>query len=134
VTVPTATVARYQNMVLRLGTTEPYLVPIPLEDKLPLKPQIDPSVKPPQIVKGKHGPVEWVGSGLDAITEVTIAQPSTTAGAPPASVPQPFSVYASGTRLLVHLATGIDAPGKVTLECTTAADDKLTLTLFVVEA
>jgi hypothetical protein len=75
-TIANGVVSRYQNMVVRLGT-EPYLLPIPTEDRPAPKPVLDADAKTAQVVKGKHGPVECQGSGLDAVTEVNITQTST---------------------------------------------------------
>ena len=120
-------------MVVRSGSAEPYLLPIPPEDKPSPKATIDPSAKPPQIVRGSHGPVEWVGSALDTITDVTIAMASIQGVAQTTTqIPQQFTTYAGGMRLLVHLAPGTtDSEGKIMLECATASGDKVNRTVFV---
>jgi hypothetical protein len=132
-TVPTVVLSQYQNMVVRIGKAEPYLVPIPPVEKTPLKATIDPAAKPPQVAKTTRGPVEWSGWALDAITDVNLIQPSTPGAN--VTVPQQFSTYGDGTRLLVYLSAGAtDTEGKVTLECATASGDKLSLPLFVTRA
>lgn len=132
-TVPDATVARYQNMVLRIGSAEPYLVPIPPEDNPVPKTGIDYGVKPVQVKRGNRGPVEWGGWALEAITDVSLVQPTTSSDSPAAThIPQEFTTYADGTRLVVYLSAGAtDNEGKLTLECTTSTADKLVLSLFV---
>jgi hypothetical protein len=120
-------------MVVRIGKAEPYLVPIPPLEKTPLKATVDPAAKPPQVAKTKRGPVEWSGWALDTITDVNLIQPSTSGAN--VTVPQQFSTYGDGTRLLVYLSAGAtDTEGKVTLECATASGDKLSLPLFVTGA
>lgn len=132
-TVPTSVVSQYQNMVVRVGKAEPYLVPIPPMEKTAIKAAVDPAAKPPELARTKRGPVEWSGWALDTITEISLIQPSA-AGAN-VTVAQQFSTYDEGTRLLVFLSTGsTDSEGKITLECTTASGDKLSLPLFVTGA
>jgi hypothetical protein len=122
--VPTAIISRYKNMVVRIGSGESYLLPIPPEDRPAVKPMLDVSTKPPQVAQGIRGPIEWIGHGLDAITDVTFG-----------GVSQPFSTYGEGSRLAVYLNDGVsNSEGKASLECTTAAGDKLSLTLFVTKA
>jgi hypothetical protein len=132
-TVPNAIIEQYQNMVVRVGKAEPYLVPIPPAEKTPLKATIDPAAKPPQVAKTKRGPVEWSGWALDTITDINLIQPSTSGAN--VTVPQQFSTYADGTRLLVYLSEGATGTeGKVTLDCATASGDRLSLPLFVIGA
>jgi len=134
--VPAAVVSRYQHMVVRIGSAEPYLLEIPPEDKPGPKASIDTAAKPPQVKKGERGPVEWTGSALDTITDVTITPTASPNPAPPpAPVPQQFTTYANGTRLLVYLSLGLTAnEGRITLECTTSSNDKLAPVLFVIGA
>ncbi|HEV3318054.1 MAG TPA: hypothetical protein VG488_13835 [Candidatus Angelobacter sp.] len=143
-TVPTDLVKHYQKMIFRITppkttlvnpllTTpfakglrkdqeESYLLPIPPEDKLRAKTSIDASMKPPQVPKGSHGPVEWTGNGLDEIKNVSMN-----------GVNQHFSTYTGGTRLVVCFTEGsTESEGKPTLECVTASGDKLLLPLFIV--
>jgi hypothetical protein len=129
-TVPNTVVSRFQNMVVRIGKAEPYLPPIPLEDRAPPKAIVNPDDIP--VGMGKRGPVEWKGTALDSITDVVVLQPSTPDASPAKQVQQQFVAYANGTRLLVYLSPGItDTQGKVTVECTTSSGDKLNLPLFV---
>jgi hypothetical protein len=128
--VMTETVSQYQNMVVRIGSGEPYLLPIPPAETPREKPTIDAGAKPPVIKKGERGPFEWSGSGLDAITDVSITQ--TVAGQAAVPVSQQFTTYADGTRLLVYLSAGsTSAEGKLTLDCTISPQEKLTLQVFV---
>ena len=130
-TVLTDVVARYQNMVVRVGSGEPYLLPIPPEDPPPDEVSIDAAAKPPVVKKGERGPVEWTGFGLDAITDVSLSPPvAGTAAAVP--VPQQFTTYADGTRLLVYLSDGsTKTEGRLTLDCSTSSQGRLTLQFFV---
>jgi len=131
-TVPSDIVSRYQNMVIRIGTAEPYLIAVPREDKAPPKPTVDANAKPPQIARGGRGPLEWVGTALDAITDVAIVGSTPAAAASITRISQQFAAYAGGTRLLVYLSPGATASeGQITLECSTAFDDRLTLQAFV---
>jgi hypothetical protein len=130
-TVANAVLSQYQNMVVRIGSGEPFLLPIPPADKVPPKPSIDRTAKTPEITKAKHGPIEWTGTALDTITDVNWLQPSTSGQ--PVPIAQQFTTYAGGTRLLVYLSPGsTDAEGKIALECITASAEKLILTAFVV--
>ena len=135
-TVPKDLVSRFQNMVVRIGRPEPYLLPIPLEDKPAQKPSVDLTSKPAQIPKNGHGPIEWAGVALDSITDVTIAKNSIQNGSPVVTqVTQQFSTYANGTKLIIYLSAGVtDSAGKITLECTTVPGEKLNIPLFVTES
>jgi hypothetical protein len=135
-TVATNVVSRFQNMVVRIGRLEPYLLPIPPEDKPAPKPSIDLTGKPAQIPKDGHGPVEWTGVALDSITDVTIAKSSIQNGSRVLTqVAQQFSTYANGTKLIIYLSAGVtDSAGKITLECTTVSGEKLNIPLFVTES
>lgn len=120
-TVPTGIVSQFHSLIVRTGSADSYLLSIPIDDKLPRKPTLDASAKPLQVAKGSRGPVEWVGSALDAITAVSLGD-----------VSQQFSSYANGTRLFVYLSEGSTATeGKKTVECTGPAGEKLSLPLFV---
>jgi hypothetical protein len=134
-TVPNDIVSKYQSMVVRIGSAEPYLLSIPPEDKPLPKAVLDINVRPPQIPKGQHGPVEWVGTALDAITEVAILQnPPQGSTQSVTVIAQHFITYANGTKILVYLTPGAtDSEGKLLLECTTSSGDKVTLPLFVTE-
>jgi hypothetical protein len=133
-TVPTELISRYQNMVVRVGKGEPYVIPMPQEEKPPTKALIDANAAPARVNKGKRGPVEWRGTGLDTIRTITFtagAAPGTT----PAPVAQEFAAYSNGTRLVVYLSDGVTAKeDKVALDCTTSSGAALTIPLFVVDA
>jgi hypothetical protein len=121
-TVPTEIVSRFQNMVVGVDAGERYVLSIPTEDKPPVKPSFDLTSKPPQINKNTRGPVEWSGSGLTAINDVTLNNHALD-----------FNAYADGTRLLVYLKVADAATeGKFTVECRSAAGDRFSLPLFVV--
>jgi hypothetical protein len=137
-TVSNESVARYQNLVVRTGKGEPYVIPIPQEEKPPAKAAIDTSATPAKVMKGKRGPVEWQGNALDTIRTVTFT-PSSAAGAgpettiTPSPVPQEFAAYSGGTHLIVYLSDAVTTEeGKVALDCTTASGVTLKLPLFVV--
>jgi hypothetical protein len=133
-TEPTELISRYQNMVVRVGKGEPYVIPMPQEEKPPTKALIDANAAPARVNKGKRGPVEWRGTGLDTIRTITFtagAAPGTT----PAPVAQEFAAYSNGTRLVVYLSDGVTAKeDKVALDCTTSSGAALTIPLFVVDA
>ncbi len=108
------------------------MIAVPREDKAPPKPTVDANAKPPQIARGGRGPLEWVGTALDAITDVAIVGSTPAAAASITRISQQFAAYAGGTRLLVYLSPGATASeGQITLECSTAFDDRLTLQAFV---
>ena len=133
-TVPTELVSRYQNMVVRVGKGEPYVIPMPQEEKPPIKSAIDTSASPARVNKGKRGPVEWQGTGLDTIKTVMFT-PGATSGPTPKPVAQEFAAYSGGTRLIVYLSGEVTAQeGKVALDGTTASGATLKIPLFVVEA
>ena len=138
-TVPNDLIARYQNLVIRAGKGEPYVIPIPQEEKPPAKAAIDTSAAPIKVTKGKRGPVEWQGNALDTIRTISFTPPvasgatASTASAP-SPVPQEYTAYADGTHLIVYLSDAVTTEvGKVALDCTTASGVTLKLPLFVVE-
>lgn len=133
-TVPTELVSRYQNMVVRVGKGEPYVIPMPQEEKPPVKAAIDTSVAPARVNKGKRGLLEWQGTGLDTIRTITFTA-SAASGTTATPVAQEFAAYSGGTRLVVHLSDGVTAQeGKVALDCTTASGAALKIPLYVLEA
>jgi len=136
-TVSNDLIARYQNLVVRTGKGEPYVIPIPQEEKPPLKMTLDSNAAPSKITKGKHGPIEWQGNALDMIRIITFTPPAimgAAAGTTATSVPQEFMTYSGGTRLVVYVSDAVTAnEGKVTLDCATASGTTLKLPLFVVE-
>ena len=125
-------------MVVRVGKGEPYVIAIPLEEKPPVKAVIDASAAPARVNKGKRGPVEWQGTGLDTISKITFTPPApagTATGTSPIAVAQEFVTYSDGTRLTVYLSDGVTLQeGKVALDCTTASGAALKAPLFVVGA
>ena len=137
--VPTNVVSQYQNLVVRIGNTEPYLVPIPTDEKPKPKPKIDVSTKPPQIKKGSLGPVEWSGTALDAITDVTLytRTPTMTAGQQPGATQRvgtaaQFAIYDGGKKIEVYFPEGsTDVIGKADVEFKTSAKDSCSLPLFI---
>jgi hypothetical protein len=134
-TVSNDLIARYQNLVVRAGKGEPYVIPIPQEEKPPAKAAIDTSAAPTKVTKGKRGPVEWQGNALDTIRTITFTPPAAGTTTAPPAVPQEFAAYAGGTHLIVYLSDAVTIElGKVTLDCTTASGVTLKLALFVVEA
>jgi hypothetical protein len=136
-TVSNELVSRYQNIVVRAGKGEPYVIPIPQEEKPPPRAAIDTSTAPAKIDKGKHGPVEWQGTALHTIRAITFTPPAKTAETKdtPSSVPQDFVTYSEGTRLVVYLSDVVTAQvGRIVLDCTTASGAGLKIPLFVLEA
>jgi hypothetical protein len=137
-TVPNELVSRYQSMVVRVGKGEPYVIPIPQEERPPVRAAIDTNGAPAKVNKGKPGAVEWQGTGLDTIKTITFtpavaADP--TAGATPTPVVQEFQAYSGGTRLLVFLSNEVAAQeGRIVLDCTTASGAPLKIPLFVLGA
>ena len=114
-------VSQYENMIVRIGSGEPYVKPVPSKQAA-VKPAINTSKKPPAIPRGSRGPVEWAGTGLDMISDVSLA-----------GISQQFKSYANGTRLMVFLTAGsANSEGRLTLECTTNNGDKFDLTMFVI--
>ncbi|MCU1294726.1 MAG: hypothetical protein JWP08_3576, partial [Bryobacterales bacterium] len=91
-TVATELVSRYQNMVVRVGKGEPYVIPMPQEEKPPIKAAIDTSAAPARVNKGKRGRVEWQGTGLDTIRTITFTA-AAASGTTPIPVAQEFAAY-----------------------------------------
>jgi hypothetical protein len=136
-TVPNELISSYQNMVVRVGKGEPYVIPIPPEDRPPVKAAIDANAAPALLNKGEPGAVEWQGTGLETIKTITFTPAMTadpTPGASPPPVAQDFQAYSGGTRLLVFLSNEVAAQeGKITLDCTTESGAPLKIPLFVLE-
>lgn len=128
--VATNTVSQYQNLVVRIGNLEPYLLPIPIEAKPTPKPTIDTSIKPPQLTKGRLGPVEWTGTDLDAIIGATIYTSVPPGGAVTGAVvphqigtPAEFAVYEGGKRIEVYFSEGsTEVIGRAEVEFKTKGD------------
>jgi hypothetical protein len=135
----TDVISKYQNVIVRVGSAEPYLLPIPPEEQQKPKPKFDRSVRPPKVIKGRLGPVEWSGSGLDAITSATLnmaAQPSGTAAAPavPVTVPAQIAAYQNGEKIQVYFhADSTNHLGKAEVEFQTATGESLRMPLFIVD-
>jgi hypothetical protein len=140
--VATDVVSQYQNLVVRIGTAEPYLLPVPGEDKPKPRPVIDASAKPPQITRGELGPVEWLGTALETITSATLfTNAPQGAVAPPPGTPQQvstpaqFVTYDAGKRIAVYFSEGsTDVIGRADVEFQTAAGDTLRRPLFIAKA
>ncbi len=139
--VPTNIVSQYQNLVVRIGTAEPYLLPVPGEDKPKPKPTIDASAKPPQIAKGSLGPVEWSGTALERIIGATLyasAQQGTSAqqpATPPVGAPAQFATYDGGERIEVYFSEGsTEIIGRAEVEFQTTEGDTLRMPLFIAKA
>jgi hypothetical protein len=139
--VPTSIVSQYQNLVVRIGTAEPYLLPIPGEDKPRPKPMIDASAKPPQIAAGSLGPVEWSGTALERIIGATlyvsakqgtpVQQPAT----PPVGAPAQFAAYSGGEKIEVYFSEkSTDIIGRAEVEFQTADGDTFRVPLFIAKA
>jgi hypothetical protein len=149
-TVSTELISRYQNLVVRVGKGEPYVIPIPQEEKPPVKALIDTTAAPARVNKGKRGPVEWQGTGLDTIRTITFtpapapsavttddSAPAPAAPAPaavPSPITQEFAAYSDGTRLTVYLSDAVTTQaGKFALDCTTASGATFKIPLFVLD-
>ena len=139
--VPTATISKYQYILVRQASSDPtagssdtFLLKVPQEEKPQLKVAVDTNNKPPQITKGNRGPIDWTGSAFDQVADVTFTPPAPP-GQSAAAVSQPFMAYDNGTKLEVYLTQKItDTEGKFSLDCTTSAGEKLTLPFFVVSS
>lgn len=119
--VPTDKVARYENLVVRVGTSESYVLRIPPMEKPIAKPSVDSGSPPPEIAVNGSGSVEWSGTSLDSIAQVKLG---TTA--------LDFAVYGNGTKLRVYLKPAqTSVAAKLTLEGWTNSGERLSLPLFV---
>jgi hypothetical protein len=137
--VSTDTASKYQNLVLRDGTAEPYLLPIPLEEQP--KTSVEAAGKPPQITKGDLGPVEWSGTALDAITAVNLYTSASNgnhqpvAPSTPAGTPAQFTVYEGGKRIEVYFTTGsTNYLGRAEVEFQTALGNNIRVPLIILQA
>jgi hypothetical protein len=137
--VPTNLVSQYQNLVVRVGTAEPYLLSIPPEEKQKPRPKFAPDIKPKELVKGRLGPIEWLGSDLDSITSATlnrIPQPGAPAqvGVAPVVAPAQFATYQNGEGIQVYFRAGsTNEIGKAEVEFQTATGQALRMPLFIVD-
>jgi hypothetical protein len=135
--VPTEIVSKYQNLVVRTtGDAEPYLLPIPVEEKP--KPRIDKSIKPPEIIKSSLGPIEWSGTGLDAISSATLYKSTTLevalppGASPQAGTPADCVTYNNGEKIVVSFCKGsTEFLGKAEVEFQTPAGDSIRVPFFI---
>ena len=136
--IPTKLVSQYQNMVVRIGA-EPYLSPVPVEDKPKPKTTIETTGKPPHIKKGSPGPIEWSGTALDGIIAATLvtntgafsalSQPGAAA---PVRSPAGFSIYDGGKRIDVYfIEESTEVIGKAEVEFLIAGGGTLRAPLFI---
>lgn len=123
--VPIKTAARYQNILLRMGDDEPFLLPISVEEKPALATTLMASGKPPQIKKDSAGSLEWSGTALDKLRNVTLVPKSQSSDSKPTEVKErrielDFAVYDEGTKVEVYFTpTDTAVAGKATLEFVT---------------
>jgi len=115
------TVAKYQKLVVKIGTAESYILPIPPREKSTTKTSIDAGSPPPEISVSTAGIVEWSGVSLDGITQVKLG-----------TAALDFVAYANGSKLRVLLKSAqTGAAGKLTLECQTDSGEILSVPVFV---
>lgn len=142
-TVPNTLVAQYQNLVVWIEGAEPYVVPVPAEEKPKVKPTLDLNSAPPKITKGSIGPAEWSGTNLGMVTAATlVTQPTAAAGnsgapASPNRTPTSFTVYDGGKKVVVYFSdTATTVPGKAEVEFQIGANaaDTLRAPLFIAPA
>lgn len=137
--VPTEIVSKFQNLVVRTTEdAEPYFLPIPYDDKP--KPKIDKSMKPPEMIKSSVGPIEWLGSGLDAISSATLYKGTMSEGAlppgesPQIGIPADCVAYDNGEKISVSFSKGsTDFVGKAEVEFQTPAGDSIRVPFFIKE-
>ncbi len=134
--IPTEVVSKYQNLVVRTtGDAEPYQLSIPADDNP--KPRFD-NIKPPEIVKNSLGPIEWSGTGLDAISSATLYRSTTSNGAvspsTAAGTPADCVTYNNGEKIVVSFRKGsTEAGGKAEVEFQTLAGDSIRVPFFIKE-
>jgi hypothetical protein len=139
--IATDIVSQYQSLVVRIGSREPYLLPIPMGDTPKPKPKIDISMKPPEIKKGSLGPVEWSGAALDAITGVTLYTnaPQPSPGQPVGAtqrvgIAAQLAAYNGGKKIEVYFREGsTDILGKAEVEFQTDSNETVRVPLFIVK-
>jgi hypothetical protein len=138
-TVPNEVASKYQNLIVRVGDAEPYLLPLPPPDKPILRTTIDSNGKPPQLQQGTLGPITWTGTALESIksarlnANISAVKPDDPAKiGPPAAVPSTFSIYDDGKRIEVYFQEGsTDVVGKAEVELTTNANETFRLPIFI---
>ena len=132
----TEVVSKYQNLVVRTtGDAEPYQLAIPPDDNP--KPRFD-NIKPPEILKSSLGPIEWSGTGLDAISSATLYRSTTSNGAvspgTAAGTPADCVTYNNGEKIVVSFRKGsTEAGGKAEVEFQTPAGDSIRVPFFIKE-
>lgn len=139
--VPTATIAKFQYILMRQASSDPtagssdtFLLKIPQEEKLQPRVAVDTNSKPPKVAKGTRGPIDWTGSGFDQVADVSFTSPLPP-GQITVAVSQPFMAYENGTKLQVYLTPQIaEIEGKFSLDCTTTSGEKFSLPFFVVSS
>jgi hypothetical protein len=100
--------------------------------------QRDGSVKPLEINKGSLGPVEWSGTGLDAVSSATLYKPAAPevpgqpGPTPPAGTPADWVTYDKGEKIIVSFREGsTEFLGKAEVEFQTPTGDSIRVPLFV---
>lgn len=133
--VATEVVERFEHMVVGAGDSEYYLLAIPRAATKEGAPFIDGSAKPPEVTQGSQGPIEWTGTGLDAIHTATVLS-SAPADAPDATTgtTAEFVVSGSGSRIQVYFADGgTAATGKAEMQFQTRDGQTLQAPFFIVK-
>lgn len=132
--VPIATAARYQNIVVRTGSNEPYVLPIQIEEKLERKTMVHTSGKPPQIKKNSVGSLEWSGTALDLVKSVTLITKQAGLNAKEVKSKLDFAAYDEGGKLEVYFGkTDSEVAGKAELKFLTNENKILTAPLFIMD-
>ncbi|MEM5316832.1 hypothetical protein [Paraburkholderia sp. JHI869] len=137
--IDTAIARKYQNIIIRIGTAEPYLLPMPIEPTPPLHPVIVNDFKPPRIISLSRGPVEWSGTDLNGIVSVALYPPDSQSAQPamagqdlPGGIPADFAVYDLNKRIEVFFSERSTAnPGKATVAFTTASGTVIKVPMHV---
>lgn len=134
-TVSATVVSRYQNLVVKVGKLEPYLLPIPAEITPKPKATIDSSAKPPQLIKDTLGPLEWSGSALNLIKQVKFHQPPLQANGTAAKpLDAQFAVYEGGKRIEVILPdASTSVCGKAAVEFKSSDEPGIGLPVFILK-
>jgi hypothetical protein len=125
--VPTKTVTKYQQLVLRSGSAGPHVLPISVEAKPEPETTIVTTGKPPQIKTGGIGPVEWSGTELNKVSGVTLI----TAGAK-SPITLEFHAYDSGKKIEVYFTEESTATvGKAEVKFQIEGGEPKKATLFI---
>jgi hypothetical protein len=138
-TVPNEVASKYQNLIVRVGDAEPYLLPLPPPDKPVLRTTIDSNGKPPRLKQGTAGPITWTGTALESIksvqlnTNISSAKPADPANPTlPEAVPAAFSVYDDGKRIEVYFQeSSTNIIGRAEVELLTNANETFRLPIFI---